>query len=141
MQAMWRHRRGRHLCHGSLRCLPGDRSAPSRSVAPAGIGSTVRLPGSVRVGHRAVPVALRRFDDPADYGQYLLHHDRIEINQALGPSLRASVLVHEILHAMFATAMIPVDDATEETVIRALTPQILALIRDNPRLIAALAAR
>lgn len=110
-------------------------------MAPTGIGRIMRLPGSVRVGHRAVPVALRRFDDPAEYGQYLLHRDRIEINQSLGPSLRASVLVHEILHAMFATAMIPVDDATEETVIRALTPQILALIRDNPRLIAALAAR
>lgn len=36
---------------------------------------------------------------------------------------------------MFATAMLQVDDKTEETVIRALKPQIVALIRDNPKLI------
>ncbi len=101
----------------------------------------MKLPGSVRLGYRSVPVALRRFDDPGEYGLYLLHRDSIEINQALGPSLRGSVLIHEILHAMFATAMIPVDDETEETIVRALTPQIVALIRDNPRLIAALTRR
>ncbi len=42
---------------------------------------------------------------------------------------------------MFATAMPAVDDQTEEAIVRALTPQILGWIRDNPRLMALLADR
>lgn len=98
----------------------------------------MRLPKSVKVGFRSVPIATRKFSDPAEYGCYHTHGDRIEINRALAPNLRAMILVHEILHAMFATAMPQVDDEVEETIIRALTPQIVALIRDNPRLIEAL---
>lgn len=95
----------------------------------------MRLPKSVKVGFRSVPVTARKFSDTSEYGAYLVHEDRIEINQALRSNMRAMVLVHEILHAMFASAMPQVDDETEETIIRALTPQIVGWIRDNPKLI------
>ena len=95
----------------------------------------MRLPKSIKVGFRHVPVSARKFSDPAEYGAYHVHEDRIEINRALAPNMRAMVLVHEVLHAMFATAMPAVDDEVEETIIRALTPQIVAWIRDNPKLI------
>ncbi len=98
----------------------------------------MRLPKSIKVGFRSVPVTSRRFSDASVYGQYHVHEDRIDINRALAPNMRAMVLVHEVLHAMFATAMPAVDDETEETIIRALTPQIVGWIRDNPKLIEAL---
>lgn len=100
-----------------------------------------RLPRTVRIGFRDVPVDVGDFADRTEYGCYHLHDDRIEINAALKTSMQSLVLVHECLHAMFATAMPAVDDQTEETIVRALTPQILAWIRDNPRLIALLAER
>ncbi len=99
------------------------------------------LPRAARIGFRDVPIDRTAFADQAEYGCYHVHDDRIEINAGLKASMQALVVVHECLHAMFATAMPPVDDQTEEAIVRALTPQILAWIRDNPRLISLLAAR
>lgn len=104
-------------------------------------GRRSRLPRSVRIGFRDVPIAVRSFADQAEYGCYHVHEDRIEINAGLKSSMRSLVTVHECLHAMFATAMPAVDDQTEEAIVRALTPQILGWIRDNPRLMALLADR
>jgi len=104
-------------------------------------GRRPRLPRSVRIGFRDVPIDVSAFADRAEYGCYHVHDDRIEINAGLKASMQSLVVVHECLHAMFATAMPAVDDQTEEMIVRALTPQILAWIRDNPRLMALLAAR
>ncbi len=104
-------------------------------------GRRHRLPRRVRIGFRHVPIEISHFADRAEYGCYHVHDDRIEINAGLKASMQSLVVVHECLHAMFATAMPAVDDETEETIIRALTPLILAWIRDNPRLMALLATR
>lgn len=101
----------------------------------------MKLPRTIRIGFRDVPVGLGTFADQAEYGCYHVHDDRIEISAGLKANMQRLVLVHECLHAMFATAMPAVDDQTEEMIVRALTPQILAWIRDNPRLLNLLAAR
>ncbi len=89
-------------------------------------GRRPRLPRHVRIGFRDVPIDVNAFPDRAEYGCYHIHDDRIEINAGLKASMQSLVVVHECLHAMFATAMPAVDDQTEETIVRALTPQILA---------------
>lgn len=52
-------------------------------------------------------------------------------------------LLHETLHAVIGTARIPPfgDHDDEETLVGALAPVLLAVIRDNPALVAALISR
>ena len=76
---------------------------------------------------------------PADlYGQcdkgkhvIALHPDQSD------PRLRAT-LVHELLHALCDLTGLD-DDKTEERIVTVLAPALLAVLRDNPRLVGWLA--
>ena len=67
----------------------------------------------------------------------------LELDQA--PGQKRDTLLHESLHAIirqgFVATFEAVDKAFEEQVVSFLAPRILALLRDNPQLIAYLVER
>lgn len=76
------------------------------------------------------------------YGQTMASRGTILLNPEQAPSQMRDTLLHEILHAAVDAASLsvgesaPINDATEEQIVRALSPWILQAIRDNPRLVA-----
>lgn len=63
--------------------------------------------------------------------------DGIELHPEQDPSMMASTLMHEIVHALWSVNCLP-DRLGEEDVCRRLEGPLLALIVDNPGLIRAL---
>jgi hypothetical protein len=74
------------------------------------------------------------------YGRCDLRRLAISLNPDQAPMQKRSTMVHEALHAVIATAAFPIDNDDEERLIRCLEAPLLALIRDNPELVAWLAA-
>ena len=63
----------------------------------------------------------------------------IRVRPGLPESVTAEVLLHECLHALWdGTPLRDFDDAVEESVVSALAPPLLELLRRNPRLVALL---
>lgn len=64
----------------------------------------------------------------------------IQIKSDQGVTSKRDTVLHEVIHAICDIAgmgyLIGVDDEGEERIIRLLTPWLLGLLRDNPRLVA-----
>lgn len=88
--------------------------------------------------------------DPHDAETFdaLGHCDRSRLRISLrgpdgmAPGKARETLLHEVIHAVIGTARIePFGDLeAEETLVRSLAPLLLAVLRDNPDLVAALVA-
>ena len=85
-----------------------------------------------------------------DYGVTYPHRTQILLHPNQSPSVLRDTALHETLHALFddsglsdyvnAPAGATVSKEQEELVIRHLTPALLRLLRDNPKLVAFLCA-
>lgn len=64
----------------------------------------------------------------------------IMVSPNMAPLATQSTLLHEVLHAVIATAAFPIDSDDEERLVRVLEAPLFALIRDNPELLAYLAS-
>lgn len=76
--------------------------------------------------------------DEADnwlYGQTRARYALIRVSHDAAPSQRRDTLLHELIHAALSDAPHGLDSEQEERVIRALTPGLLGIIRDNRALI------
>ena len=63
----------------------------------------------------------------------------IRLRDGMPESVTAEVLLHECLHALWdGTPLRDFDDAVEESVVSALAPPLLDLLRRNPKLLALL---
>lgn len=63
----------------------------------------------------------------------------IRLQAGMPDSVTAEVLLHELLHAVWdMTPLRDFDDAVEESIVTALAPPLLDLLRRNPKLVALL---
>lgn len=99
-----------------------------------------RFPALIKVGpyrYRTKRVAQA---DAFDGGSGVCHfHDhRIEVTLGFSPLYTRETLLHEVLHASWERAFPNAADswdAYEERFIRAMSPVILGVLRDNPTLV------
>lgn len=104
----------------------------------------VEMPASVKVGPLHYEVAADSLSHLlAEHGAtkpLLGQCDHQALKIVLAPeqaplALRSTAL-HEVLHAVIATAAFPIDTDDEERLVRVLEAPLFQLIRDNPALIA-----
>lgn len=104
----------------------------------------MKFPPLVLVAPRAITVALDkdgRLDELDDLDGVCDHSkNRIWIRERMGPLMEKDTVLHELLHSIIDQLDIKrrfkdVEKDFEEDVVYALTPRILALLRDNPRLV------
>jgi hypothetical protein len=65
----------------------------------------------------------------------------ILLSTGMSPSQTRDTLLHEILHAAFSLIGANLAHNTEERIVRSLAPAMLALLRENPALVAYLTER
>jgi hypothetical protein len=95
----------------------------------------------VRIGPVDYAITAEDIEDP-EYGEnYGSFHpgDGIEICPEQDPGAMALTVMHEIVHAMWATYKLP-EMIDEETAAARLEGPLLAFLRDNPELIRLLVA-
>ena len=66
---------------------------------------------------------------------------QIFVSPSGGPDYQADTLLHEVLHCVWIAAGDRRDKVDNETAIAALTPGLLATLRQNPELVACLLGR
>jgi hypothetical protein len=59
----------------------------------------------------------------------------IKIAENLPPQVEASVLMHEILHAVLACTQVALSEELEEAIVNSTTIQLCQVLRDNPSLL------
>lgn len=104
-------------------------------------GCVVKPPRLVRVGPHCYKVRQVRdgiLEGAGSDGTCSPRHLVIALDANQPRSAKADTLCHELTHALLATVQL--DDATEEAICLAMGPALLSLVRDNPKLIAYLAA-
>lgn len=98
------------------------------------------LPKSVKVGAHAYSIVADIHDEEDKHGQTLHVPQVIRVRPAQGASALRDTVLHEVLHAICGAAgslyVMGVEGDDEERLIRFLTPWILGVLRDNPRLVA-----
>lgn len=93
----------------------------------------------VRIGHIDYPVVLEP-EDSDEFGETMgtFHRDDgIELHPIQSPSEMATTLVHEIIHAIWATYRLPKVVHEEQACLRLEGP-LLAFLRDNRGVVKAL---
>jgi len=98
----------------------------------------VKLPPSIVVGPHTYSVTTDGISDDlvgdTDCTQLI-----IRVRAGLPESVTAEVLIHECLHALWdGTPLRCMDSEVEESVVSALAPGLLELLRRNPKLLAVL---
>ena len=94
-------------------------------------------PASVRVGphtYRLVMVPDGVMDDAGRVGHCCPERLVIALDSGQRPSQLADTILHELVHALLRS--VDLESAEEERVCLALGPGLLALVRDNPSLVA-----
>ena len=97
----------------------------------------MRLPKKVKVGPYTYQVKTwdTGGDDNGCYGDCSNTHHVIHIGTRYSDTKVRAILLHEILHAIWHVWTIE-DEDTEERMIQTLTHGLLAVINDNPKLLA-----
>lgn len=98
----------------------------------------MKLPASITIGPHVYAVTTDGLPDDligdSDCTQLVLR-----VRADMPESTTAETLLHECLHAILdATPLRDFDDAVEESIVSALAPPLLELLRRNPRLVALL---
>lgn len=99
------------------------------------------LPTSVKIAAYTYEVG---FGLTADEGS--IHHEgqTITIHPDRGKDATADTLLHECMHGLFIQTGLRggevVSEKTEERIIQAITPMLLLMLRDNPKLVEFLTA-
>lgn len=106
---------------------------------------SVRLPASVKVGpfDYSVVVGGKAWDEARlkeNDADLIGHHSPSTLTISMQPGLVAGaqreVMLHEVMHACFNAVGQPLKDDDEEDAVRALACGLLAVLRDNPPLVA-----
>ncbi len=103
----------------------------------------MKPPVRVKVSPYNVPV---RFDKEAmaaasANGAYLPDLHTILLAPNNGPDMERETLLHEVIHAVWSQTFLDVKypdeegDSEGEAIIRELSPRLLAVLRDNPKLV------
>lgn len=98
----------------------------------------MELPRLIRVGPLDLEVRLDRHlaEHTQTDGRCWVSRQEIVLNPANGPDYQAVVLMHEVLHALWATTGLTerVEGELAEQVISALSPALVDTLRRNPEL-------
>ena len=98
----------------------------------------MELPRLIRVGPLDLEVRLDRHlaEHTQTDGRCWVSRQEIVLNPANGPDYQAVVLLHEVLHALWATTGLTerVEGELAEMVISALAPALVDTLRRNPEL-------
>ncbi len=98
-----------------------------------------KLPKTIKIGshvHKVTVVKnLRSKAGEEALGLYSYDDQRISIEESITPSRQAEVLLHEILHALYAYFDISKEGDKEETVVSRLAEGLATVFKDNPALI------
>lgn len=95
-------------------------------------------PSKIKIGNHTYSVKYVVPDDGSGdyfYGRTHTRTTRMEINPTQAKSQARDTLLHEVLHAILDDVDSPLDDEKEESVIRAITPGLLGVLRNNPALL------
>ena len=106
------------------------------NVIPIDDATSDDLPKYVRIGHRTYKIEIlseiTRRSEGFD-GQHLADIHLIRVAMDLKPSERAMILLHEILHAVWAAAFLDeAKDITEEQICHAFGNVLTQIWQDNP---------
>jgi hypothetical protein len=75
-----------------------------------------------------------------DAGNCDADHERILIQEGMASGATRDTVLHELIHACFGQGWMirlkNIDKDLEEELVEALAPRLLALLRDNPKLVA-----
>jgi len=98
----------------------------------------MKRPKRVRVGNHDFDYLYGTIeaDDRYVYGRMNPRHTQILIDDSNAESQIRDTVLHETLHAIWSDAPHILDSETEEQVVRALTPGLLSVMRENPKLVA-----
>lgn len=104
----------------------------------------MRLPRLIRVGAYRYAVTFKK--GMGRLGETDSNKGTITLQPGQGPDYLADTLLHEVLHACWwrtfaATGLEFVSQPQEESIIAALTPTLLEVLRDNPVLVKFLTGR
>ena len=102
----------------------------------------MKPPKAVRVGPHTYSVTLApELSNAGASGLCGTDTQEVHIDAKLGPTVERETVLHELIHAIWAQTFLkrgyPDDSGggTGETIIDELAPRLLALLRDNPRLV------
>ena len=102
----------------------------------------MKPPKSVRVGPHDFSVTLApELSNAGASGLCGTDTQEVHVDMKLGPTVERETVLHELLHAVWGQTFLSrrypdnAGDSEGEGIIDELAPRILALLRDNPRLI------
>jgi hypothetical protein len=106
----------------------------------------VRPPAKLRIGGMVWTVSIDpEVQDDGEAGTTVPFSQRIKLAPGQGPDYERDTLLHEVLHAvLFATNLRKMEGfgtQHEESVVLAMSPILLQVLRDNPRLLTYLTER
>lgn len=94
----------------------------------------MKRPARVKIAGRRWSIEYLRRTEHHVYGMTYYDEHRIVIRDGLLPIEEADTLIHEVLHAMIASAGITLPDTEEEPIVRAIASSLTGVLKDNPSL-------
>lgn len=99
-------------------------------------------PAKVKIGGQDWAVRMVKFDDDLSlYGRTKTREALIELANEQPATFLRDTMLHEILHACLSMLPNALADDVEEQVVRGVSPWLLAVLRDNKRLVEFLLAK
>lgn len=100
----------------------------------------MKPPEIIYIGPSDVPVRMKkRLSNDTLVGEFLSSDTSIEVRTKQSPSGLRDTVIHEALHAILYLAgllnALELNHETEERLVVTLAPWLLALLRDNPKLV------
>lgn len=123
----------------------GCKESGEESGAQEGRGcnavSGVKIPGLpkvIKIGLHSYRVKPGVIDDSRGFlfGRTTSRATLIEVDHTVAASQIRDTVLHEVLHAVINDFPHELDNDAEEALVRGLAPGVLAVLRDNPQLIA-----
>lgn len=113
---------------------PAKRTVPARSGTRTGRATkSVRRPTNVKLLHLDIALIPDGLTDREALGEWDARSATIHYDSALAENVMRETLLHEILHAVFEHTDVSSDQ--HEDLIRAISPMLLQLIRNNKKFI------
>jgi Zn-dependent peptidase ImmA (M78 family) len=101
------------------------------------------IPRKIRIGPTTVKVRIKKLEGL--FAQYHYEPNEIDVHKGLSEGERRAGLLHELLHAVLhiygISTVVGLSQQQEEKLILALEAPLLALLRDNPKVMEYLLAK
>lgn len=92
----------------------------------------MRRPARVSIAGRRWRIEYPRRTESNVYGMTYYDEHRIVIRDGLLPIEEADTLIHEVMHALIASAGLTIPDTEEEPIVRAIASTLTGVLADNP---------